>query len=521
MIHAEVVLQRDGGKGLRGSLHLHVLLGLYGLVQAIAPAAAFHDAACLLIDDLHFAVDDDVFLVEVEHRVGLQQLLYGVHALALDGVVGVHLVFLLHALLVGEALVALEGRELCGNVGQDEEVVVVHFAREPGVALVGEVGAVELLVDDEVERLYGLGHTAVVVLHVDLLGGEHAALDAGLGEIFDEGLVLGQGLVGAEEREEAGFGLLLVLLSLTFGDELLGLGQILCGQLALHAYEFLHQRLVFLEHLVVALGHGTADDEGRAGIVDEHRVDLVDDGVVVHALHEVLGRGGHVVAQVVEAELVVRAEGDVGLISTAACLGVGLVLVDAVDREAVEHIERAHPFRVALGQIVVDGDYVHAVASEGVEEYGQGSHEGLTLTRSHLGNLALVEHGAAEELHVVVDHVPHRLVAAGDPMVVVDGAVAVDVDEVVAGGQLAVEVGGGDDDVLVVGEAFGGRFHDGEGHGTNLVEHFLEHFKLLFLELVDFLEDRLAVLDGRLFNLCLQLVDLSANGHSGLAYARL
>ena len=60
------------------------------------------------------------------------------------------------------------------------------------------------------------------------------------------------------------------------------------------------------------VGDAAADDERGAGLVDEDRVDLVDDRVVVAALHLVVERRRHVVAEVVEAELVVRAVGDVG-----------------------------------------------------------------------------------------------------------------------------------------------------------------------------------------------------------------
>ena len=54
------------------------------------------------------------------------------------------------------------------------------------------------------------------------------------------------------------------------------------------------------------------DDERRARLVDQDRVDLVDDGEVVAALHHLGGRVFHVVAQIVEAELVVGAVGHVG-----------------------------------------------------------------------------------------------------------------------------------------------------------------------------------------------------------------
>ena len=75
MVHTEIVLQGDGGKGLRGSLDLHVLLGLDSLMQSVAPAASLHDTSRLLVDNLHLAVDDHVLIVLVEHAVGLEQLL--------------------------------------------------------------------------------------------------------------------------------------------------------------------------------------------------------------------------------------------------------------------------------------------------------------------------------------------------------------------------------------------------------------------------------------------------------------
>ena len=53
------------------------------------------------------------------------------------------------------------------------------------------------------------------------------------------------------------------------------------------------------------------------------------------------------------AELVVRAVGDIGSIGGAALVRLEIV-DDQADREAEEAIDLPHPFRVALGQIVVD-----------------------------------------------------------------------------------------------------------------------------------------------------------------------
>ena len=72
------------------------------------------------------------------------------------------------------------------------------------------------------------------------------------------------------------------------------------------------------------------------------------------------------------------------------------MLVDAIDREAVELVERSHPLGVTLGKVIVHRHHMHAVAGQGVEEYGKSGNKGLAFTSGHLGNLALVQHGAAE-----------------------------------------------------------------------------------------------------------------------------
>ena len=100
MIHTEIVLEGDGCKCLCGSLNTHVLLGFYGLVQSVAPAAAFHDTSSLLVNNLHLAVHDNILVVLVEHRVCLEELLQGVYALTLYAIVCKELVLLVDALLI-------------------------------------------------------------------------------------------------------------------------------------------------------------------------------------------------------------------------------------------------------------------------------------------------------------------------------------------------------------------------------------------------------------------------------------
>ncbi len=88
------------------------------------------------------------------------------------------------------------------------------------------------------------------------------------------------------------------------------------------------------------------------------------------ALHHLGLVDGHVVAQVVKAHLVVRAVGDVGRIGLLA-LGARHVVHNQADAQAKEAVDLAHPLAVTAGEIIVDGDDVHALAGQRVEVGGQ------------------------------------------------------------------------------------------------------------------------------------------------------
>ena len=80
------------------------------------------------------------------------------------------------------------------------------------------------------------------------------------------------------------------------------------------------------------------------------------------ALDVVLQVELHVVAQVVEAELVVLPVGDVAAVGDLALL-VGHAVHDDADGQAEEIVDAPHPLGVAPRQVVVDRDDVHAAAA--------------------------------------------------------------------------------------------------------------------------------------------------------------
>ncbi len=230
--------------------------------------------------------------------------------------------------------------------------------------------------------------------------------------VFDDVLLIFVEEVPRLERGVELVGELEVALIVEVGDaqHLLDLGDTLLGDR--RGVRFLIDREVLvldqarddLGELAVELGRVVAlaaDDERRARLVDEDRVDFVDDREVEVALHHLIERPRHVVAQIVEPDLVVGDVGDVGVIGRFARVVVEVVLDDPVGQPQ-RCVERAHPFGVALGEVVVDGDEVDAFAGQRVEVDRQGRDERLALTGAHFGDVAFVQRLAAHDLHVEV-----------------------------------------------------------------------------------------------------------------------
>ena len=262
-------------------------------------------------------------------------------------------------------------RQASGELVHDDDLAVLDHVL--AVALVDGVGLEGVL--GEVDELE-------VLRRVHVLDAEHLfQLGHALGRQGDRAQLLVDGVVDvlAQGRDEA-------------GEPLIVFGRLL---------------------------RRAADDEGCPRLVDQDVVYLVDDGVVELALHTLGSIRRHGVAQVVEAELAVRPVGDVGLIRLLPRYGaevlkpllrafdcrvieIGGLVLEGCDRYADCVVDGAHPLRVALGEVVVDGHDVDAAAGEGVQVGRQRGDQRLALARLHLGDLALVEHNAAHDLDVEV-----------------------------------------------------------------------------------------------------------------------
>ena len=291
-------------------------------------------------------------VLEGDGREGLVLLLDGHVLLGLDG-------------LMQAVVVAASRHDAAGEGVDDEDLVVLY-------------DVVDLVVHDAV----GAHRLLDVVLEGRVLG---------IGQVLDAEELFGLGDAGGGQHGGA-----LLLVDDVVGVDVVGLlllVDLLDSELAQGAHELVGF-LVQIGGLVALAGY----DERRPRLVDQDRVDLVDDGEIVPALHHLLLVDDHVVAQIVEAELVVGAVCDVGVVC-GLLLGLGLGVYDQPAGEPEEVVYATHLLGAHAREVLVDSDYVHAVPGQGVEHGRQGGDERLAFAGLHLGYAPLMEHDAAHELY--------------------------------------------------------------------------------------------------------------------------
>ena len=132
------------------------------------------------------------------------------------------------------------------------------------------------------------------------------------------------------------------------------------------------------------IGRLARNNKRHPRLVDEDRIDLVDNREIQARLQAVVGPEAHIVAQIIEAELIVGAVDDGTSVSRALVDRTRRRQIDS-DIEPQKSIHRAHPFGVAAGEIIVDRHNVR-FAAQGLQTGGQSRHQGFAFSRFHFGD---------------------------------------------------------------------------------------------------------------------------------------
>ena len=302
-----------------------------------------------------------------------------------------------------EVVLEGDGRQRLALGGDLHALLGLDGLMEALVVTAADHQATGKLIDDEHFAVLhdvinvALHHTVGLDGLIDVVGEGHILCGS---EVLDLEIFLG--LLDALSRQGAGLVLFVhdvIAVSLLVGLHLVF--QLDHDALAQSADEAVHLGIQAGRVLSAA-----GDDKRRTGLVDEDGVHLIDNGVGMAALHHVVFISHHVVAQIVEAELVVGAVGNVGIISFPAGIAIH-ALHDQAHRQAQPAVKLAHPLAVALGKVIVDGDDVDTLAGQCIQIGRQRCHKGLAFTSLHLGDVAPVQGDAAGDLHREMLHAQH------------------------------------------------------------------------------------------------------------------
>ena len=105
------------------------------------------------------------------------------------------------------------------------------------------------------------------------------------------------------------------------------------------------------------------DDQRGTSLVDQNRVDLIDDHEVMTTLDHVFGALRHVVTQIIETEFIIRSVRNIGVVLLAAFFRL-LSNQHAAHGESQEVVDASHQIRLVLRQIIVHGHNVNALTGQ-------------------------------------------------------------------------------------------------------------------------------------------------------------
>ena len=150
----------------------------------------------------------------------------------------------------------------------------------------------------------------------------------------------------------------------------------------------------------------SGNNQRGTGLVDQHRVHLVNDGIVQVSLHQLLFINHHVISQIVETILIVGHIGDItGILLSSLIVFHGVQ--DHAHGQAQKLMHLSHPLRVTLCQIVVDRHNMDAFSFQRVQIGRTGGYQRFSFTGFHLRDTALMKNNTADQLYPVVLHIQH------------------------------------------------------------------------------------------------------------------
>ena len=158
-------------------------------------------------------------------------------------------------------------------------------------------------------------------------------------------------------------------------------------------------------------------DQWCSRIINQDRINLIYNGIIVHTLHHVFDRMCHVITQIVKTKSIICSIGDISHVGFATFSRVWFVIINTVNTKTMELKDRCHPSAVSFGKIIIHSNQMNTIATQCVEVNRKRSNKCFTLTCLHFTNFTLMKDDSPNQLNVVVNHIPRDLFACCVPRI--------------------------------------------------------------------------------------------------------
>src|SRR5690606_6875769 len=145
----------------------------------------------------------------------------------------------------------------------------------------------------------------------------------------------------------------------------------------------------------------------------------------------------------------------IGCICFAPCFGVRSMLINTVYFQPVELEDRSVPLGIPTCKVIVHRNDMYPFSGKGIQVGRKGSHKCFSLSCSHLSNFTFVQYDTANQLYVIVNHVPGYRCSGSHPGVLPDGLLSLNFDMWMQCSQFPVVVERADFQTFVLCEASG------------------------------------------------------------------
>ena len=95
-------------------------------------------------------------------------------------------------------------------------------------------------------------------------------------------------------------------------------------------YAFLNIGLKLIKFLCIPFGCGARDNQWSSGIINQYRVNLIHNSIIMRALNQFIRECGHVISQVVKTKFIIGTISNICKVSIPSVLRIGLVSVNAI-----------------------------------------------------------------------------------------------------------------------------------------------------------------------------------------------